>query len=108
LADLVGVAGEESSRAAYLRNLDKELESENEVEKEEVVEEVEDGSSRAVSHSSGEHEETIERRVIRFEDGDLENPNNCKSHIPALILRTLAYAMLQSRVNGMQTMPVSV
>jgi hypothetical protein len=82
-ANGLGVAGEESSRAAYLRNLDKELESDKDIEKEEsveAVEEAENESSRAVSHSSGEHEETIERRVIRFGDGDLEDPSNCKSY----------------------------
>lgn len=42
----------------------------------------------AGSRSSGESERRGEedgRRVIRFEDGDLENPNNCKSTYSVLI-----------------------
>jgi hypothetical protein len=85
VTDISVTAGEESSRAAYLRNLDRELESSPDAEKEDKVEEVATRSlsssgtpSRAASHSTasnGEHPE--HRNVIRFEDGDLENPNNC-------------------------------
>jgi hypothetical protein len=67
-----------------LRNLDKELESKKDVEKEEGVEEVEEReeeASRGASHESDGHGEEREKRVIRFEDGDLENPNNCKPYL---------------------------
>jgi hypothetical protein len=91
------VAAEESSRAAYLRNLDKKLESEAEIEKEEGVEEVDTRSdklsvaaSRAASGSSASHGEARERRVIRFEDGDAENPNNCMSILSITVLGDLA------------------
>lgn len=78
--------GEESSRAAYLRNLDKELESSPEPEKdgEEPVEEIATRSLSTSTHRSGESEGSghgggAQRHVIRFEDGDPENPNNCTS-----------------------------
>jgi hypothetical protein len=61
-----------------LRNLDKELESEKDVVKEEGLEEVEE---REASHESDERGEERVQRVIRFEDGDLENPNNCKPYL---------------------------
>jgi hypothetical protein len=67
-----------------LRTLDKELESEKDVEKEEGVVEVEESEqevSRGASHESDGRGEERERRVIRFEDGDLENPNNCKPYL---------------------------
>lgn len=103
-ADKSGVA-EESSRAAYLGKLYKELESDKDIEKEEGVEEVEeaeDESSRAASHESDGHGEASERRVIRFEDGDMDNPNNCKPYLVTLFLETLANMMLPSRVYGMK------
>jgi hypothetical protein len=69
-----------------LRNLDKELDSELDAEKDEGVEEIDtrsEGSfgtpTRAVSGLSASHGEVRERRVIRFEDGDAEDPNNCMS-----------------------------
>jgi hypothetical protein len=65
-----------------LRNLDKELESEKDVVKEEGVEEVEEREeSREASHESDGRGEERVQRVIRFEDGDLENPNNCKPYL---------------------------
>ena len=69
-----------------MRNLDKELESSPEPEKdeEEPVEEIATRSLSTSTHRSGESEASehgggAQRHVIRFEDGDPENPNNCTS-----------------------------
>jgi hypothetical protein len=86
------VAGEESSRTAYLKNLERELdtplntEDDEKIDKEEPVVSV--APSKAESRSStesGRREVGTGQRVIRFEDGDLENPNNCKSEPGALV-----------------------
>jgi hypothetical protein len=67
------------------------LDSRKDLEKEENVEEVDTTSSVAGSRSSGESERRggggggDRRRIIRFEDGDLENPNNCKLKYSVLI-----------------------
>jgi len=84
--DRVTIARDESSRAAYLNTLEKE--SDLEKEKEEIVEVVDTRSavssgthSRTASRASGESERSgreDRQRVIRFEDEDPENPNNCK------------------------------
>lgn len=74
-----------------MRKLDKELESSPEPEKEgeEPVEEI---ATRSLSTStrrsgssgrSGHDGRGPERHVIRFEDGDPENPNNCAYHLCA-------------------------
>jgi hypothetical protein len=77
------IAGEESSRAAYLQNLEKEIDN---PEKEDQIEEVD---SRSISTSTTPSRRTHstastasntaspEQQVIRFEDDDPENPNNC-------------------------------
>jgi Mg-chelatase subunit ChlI len=71
------VAGEESSRAAYLKNLERELdtplntEDDEKIDKEEPVVSV--APSKAESRSStesGRREVGTGQRVIRFDDGD--------------------------------------
>jgi hypothetical protein len=58
---------------------DRELETESsEPEKEEGVEEVATRSPSAASCTSRGDAVLPQRRAIRFEDGDEENPNNCK------------------------------
>jgi hypothetical protein len=80
------IAGEESSRAAYLQNLEKEIDNPSDPEKEDRIEEVD---SRSISTSTTPSRRTHstastasntaspEQQVIRFEDDDPENPNNC-------------------------------
>ncbi|KAF2034112.1 MFS general substrate transporter [Setomelanomma holmii] len=80
--------GEESSRAAYLKSLEKEIDNPSDVEKEDRIEDIDSRSlststtpSRRGSHStnsSAPDGQSPEQKVIRFGDGDPENPNNCK------------------------------
>lgn len=82
------LAGEQSSRAAYLKSLDKEVDSPSHFEKEDQIERVESPSrsrssspSKSGSRSSGESDSPPRRRLVRFEDGDPENPNNCEFEV---------------------------
>jgi hypothetical protein len=79
-------AGEGSSRAAYLQNLEKEFDHPSDPEKEDRIEEVDSRSiPTSTTPSRRSHSTTSttsntaspEQKVIRFEDDDPENPNNC-------------------------------
>jgi hypothetical protein len=83
--DPIPTVADESSRAAYLKALDKELDDSSDHEKVDPIEKVESKTpstlttpSRRASEASTtrEHERPPQRRLIRFEDGDPENPNN--------------------------------
>ncbi|OAL04999.1 MFS general substrate transporter [Phaeosphaeriaceae sp. SRC1lsM3a] len=111
---------EESSRAAYLRNLDKELESSPEPEKDgdEPVEEI---ATRSLSTStrrsrlsveSGQDGRGQERHLIRFEDGDPENPNNCtslkKSYALFVAIMSVMNSTMSSSLASGVTEPLSI
>ncbi|EDU43534.1 membrane transporter [Pyrenophora tritici-repentis Pt-1C-BFP] len=78
--------GIESSRAARLRELEKGIHDSFETEKEDTVEQVASrtpsvlsttrGTDPSSETSSVHRGDEVRRRVIRFEDGDPENPNN--------------------------------
>jgi hypothetical protein len=71
------IAGDGSSCAACLKALDKEFDHSSEPEKEDSIEKVEPGAlSVLTSRASSAREHTPLRRLMRFEDGDSENPNN--------------------------------
>ncbi|KAF7572982.1 hypothetical protein PtrSN002B_007364 [Pyrenophora tritici-repentis] len=79
-------SGIESSRAARLRELEKGIHDSFETEKEDTVEQVASrtpsvlsttrGTDPSSETSSVHRGDEVRRRVIRFEDGDPENPNN--------------------------------
>ncbi|KAH7406976.1 major facilitator superfamily domain-containing protein [Phaeosphaeria sp. MPI-PUGE-AT-0046c] len=111
---------EESSRAAYLRKLDKELESSPEPGKEED-EPVEEIATRSLSTStqrsrssegSGHAGGVPERHVIRFEDGDPENPNNWstfkKSYALFVAIMSVMNSTMSSSLASGVTDPLSV
>lgn len=74
---------EQSSRAAYLKNLEKDIGADHEKDEEDAIEKVETPEASRMSSVSGHSAESSEgrgrarNRVIRFEDGDVENPDNC-------------------------------
>jgi hypothetical protein len=82
---LIIAAGEQSARVARLKDLEKDnVDFSSDLEKEDQIEKIAspapstlDSASRNASQSdaSSSHE-TQQRRVIRFEDGDPENPDN--------------------------------
>lgn len=69
----------DTARAARLKELNKDVD-ESDVENEDVIERVESrvssshNGTSAPSETSSEHGQP--RRVLRFEDGDPENPDN--------------------------------
>jgi hypothetical protein len=83
---LDNIAGVESSRAARLKELEKDVDNRSDAEKEDAIERIASRThstlssparSNASSVTSNAHDSHASgRRVIRFEDGDCENPNN--------------------------------
>lgn len=70
-----------------MHNLDKDIEVASDGEKDQVDEGKDTSTPESVSGSDVEAAPV--RRPIRFEDGDLENPNNWPSvHLPPLLLLT--------------------
>ena len=97
---LIGVDGEGPCAA----RLDDGGDGDEGHEKEEEVEEVV-SPSHSVSTASGSpapDDEVVEQNIIRFEDGDPENPNNWR-RVRALYF--LRYAMLTSVHSGRKSTP---
>ncbi|KAF2827998.1 MFS general substrate transporter [Ophiobolus disseminans] len=100
--------GEESSRAAYLRNLEKELDAPLDREKEAEIEEVdtrEPSSSGTPSRAGssvegGNSEGTPEQHVIRFEDGDPDNPNNWPWYTKCFALFVAIMSVMNSTMSS--------
>ncbi|CAO2652589.1 Nn.00g008720.m01.CDS01 [Neocucurbitaria sp. VM-36] len=78
--------GEQSSHAARIKGFEKDVDISSDFEKEDQIEKIAsptpstlDSPSRSELHSdasSRRDDGSPERRIVRFEDGDPENPNN--------------------------------
>ncbi|OAL44349.1 MFS general substrate transporter [Pyrenochaeta sp. DS3sAY3a] len=102
-------AGEQSARAARLKDLEKDnVDFASDLEKEDQIEKIAspapstlDSASRNASQSdaSSSHE-TQQRRVIRFEDGDPENPDNWGKWKKVYALFVAIMSVMNSTMNS--------
>ncbi|KAH7066907.1 major facilitator superfamily domain-containing protein [Paraphoma chrysanthemicola] len=101
--------GEASSRAAYLKTLDKDIDSPYNHEEEDRIEEVDSRSlSTSTTPSRRSHSTTSsrsndtspEQKIIRFEDDDPENPNNWSFPKKSYAFLVATMAVMNSTVSS--------